>query len=175
MIAKNNKMRRRGMERLARGLALTTGSIALLAAMAADFISVIARHLGLTLLGATEFVQICVVVAISSALIVATLRGAHASVHILTERLRPATARLLARGSDLLGAVLFVLLAAGSYWMLSDTWGLDERTDILGIPLAPARVLWIAALAATAVVFLIRALGNPAAKAETEANDPDAR
>ena len=163
-----------GLERLARGVALAAGSIALLAAMAADFISVAGRHLGFSLLGGTEFVQVCVVVAISSALIVATLRGAHASVHILTERLRPATARLLARGSDLLGAVLFVLLAAGSYWMLSDTWGLDERTDILGVPLAPVRILWTAALAATSLVFLIRAM-RAAATAEPAADDADVR
>ena len=159
---------------MARGVALATGSIALLAAMAADFISVAGRHLGFSLLGATEFVQICVVVAISSALIVATLRGAHASVHILTERLPPATARFLSRCSDLLGAILFALLAAGSFWMLSDTLGLDERTDILGAPLAPARILWTAALAATALIFLIRALGA-AKTTQPAADDLDVR
>ena len=160
---------------MARGLALAAGSIALLAAMAADFISVVGRHLGFTLLGSVEFVQLCVVVAISSALIVATLRGAHASVHILTERLRPATARLLARGSDLLGAILFALLAAGSLWMLWDTWPLDERTDILALPLAPARILWTTALAATCVLFLIRALKAPSPSAEPHADLPDDR
>jgi TRAP-type transport system small permease protein len=164
-----------GLERLARGLALSAGSIALLAAMAADFISVIGRHLGFTLLGGVEFVQICVVVAISSALIVATLRGAHASVHILTERLAPSTARLLGRASDILGAILFLLLSAGSFWMLSDTWGLDERTDVLGLPLAPARILWTGALASTALVFLIRALARRTPDAQSGGDSTDGR
>ncbi len=158
------------MERSARGLALAAGSLALLAAMAADFVSVIARHLGVTLLGGVECVQLCVVVAISSALIIATLRGAHASVHILTERLPPAAARLLDRVAELLGALLFALLSAGSCWMLSDTWGLDERTDVLGIPLRPARILWTAALAATAVVFLMRAFAKSRPSANPEAD-----
>ena len=157
---------------MARGLALAAGSIALLAAMAADFISVVGRHLGFSLLGGAEFVQVCVVAAISSALIVATLRGAHASVHILTERLPAAAARLLERASDLLGAVLFAVLAAGSVWMLADTWSLDERTDILGIPLAPARMVWIAALSFTAVVFALRAL-RPASPPSEPRGDPD--
>jgi TRAP-type C4-dicarboxylate transport system permease small subunit len=165
-----------GLERLARGLALAAGSIALLAAMAADFIGVVGRHLGFTLLGGTEFVQVCVVVAISSALIVATLRGAHASVHILTERLPATVARRLGRVSDLFGALLFALLTAGSFWMLWDTWGLDERTDILGLPLAPARILWTGALAATATVFLIRAFGpHPLPAAEPHGDRADGR
>ena len=161
------------MERLARGLALGAGSIALLSAMAADFVSVVGRHLGFTLLGAVEFVQLCVVAAISSALILATLRGAHASVHILTERLPAAAATALARASNILGALLFALLAAGSFWMLSDTWGLDEHTDVLGLPLAPARIVWTGALAVTAVIFLLRAVMARPAAAEPHPSHAD--
>jgi hypothetical protein len=63
------------------------GSAALLLAMSIDAVAVLGRHLGWPLLGAIELVQACIVLAASAAIIVATLRGAHARVHILTERL----------------------------------------------------------------------------------------
>jgi TRAP-type C4-dicarboxylate transport system permease small subunit len=138
------------------------GSLALLGAMATDFIGVVGRHLGWTPLGLVEIVQLCVVGAISASIVVATLQGAHAAVHMITERLPPALARRLAQASDLLGAALFALLAAGSAWLLGDTWPLDERSDVLNLPIAPARIVWTGALLLTSAIFLVRGLRTAA-------------
>ena len=68
-------------------------------------------------------------------------------------------AAALARLSQGLGALLFAGLAAGCAWMLADTWPLDERTDVLGLPIAPERIVAILALACVSLIFLAGALG----------------
>lgn len=123
--------------------------------MAADFAGVVGRAIGWNPLGLVEVVQVCVVGAISAALVMATLEGAHAAVHMLTGRLPPRLRQVLGRLSDGLGALLFASLAAGSAWMLSDTWALDERTDVLGLPVAPERIACLVALSWVALLFLI--------------------
>ncbi|WP_165356257.1 TRAP transporter small permease subunit [Sphingosinicella sp. BN140058] len=130
------------------------GSAGLLIATAADAIAVAGRHTGFHLLGSIEVVQASVVLIASSAMVAATIVGAHASVHILTERLRPGTARRLARGAALLGTLLFLLIAAGSAWVASDLWSGFEQTELLGIPLRWLRLLWIAAALLIAMLFL---------------------
>ena len=157
------------MGRLASTIVFWIGSVALLVAMATDFAGVIARALGMSPLGLVEVVQFCVVGAISSALIIATVGGAHAAVHVLTERLPKSAARFLLRLSDLLGFGLFAVFAFGCAWMLSDTFSLNERTDVIGLPVAPARMVWIAALVIVAVVFLVRAFSKTAPEAPPEA------
>jgi TRAP-type C4-dicarboxylate transport system permease small subunit len=138
------------------------GSAGLLIATAADAIAVAGRHTGFHLLGSIEVVQASVVLIASSAMVAATIVGAHASVHILTERLRPATAQRLARGAALLGALLFLLVAAGSIWVASDLWSGFEQTELLGIKLRWLRILWIAAALLIVGLFLRSAFSRAA-------------
>lgn len=101
------------------------------------------------------------VIAASSAMIAATIVGAHASVHILTERLsKPAAARL-ARLASLLGALFFAVVVAGSAIVAAELWVGFERTELLGIPLRWLRLLWIIAAALICILF-IRAATKPA-------------
>ena len=143
-------------------LVFGAGAIALLAAMAVDFASVVGRHLGFPFLGSIELVQVCVVVAASAALVGATLSGAHAAVHVITERLPPGQRRFWARVAALLGAVFFALLAAGSAWLAADTLPGDERTELLQLPFFPFRLVWTLACAFTAILFAIQIVRPPA-------------
>src|SRR4051812_4934404 len=98
------------------GLMFLVGSAALLAAMATDFVSVICRHIHIPFVGAIEIIQPFIVFAVAAAGIAATLTRAHATVHIVTERLPPVWRARLARVSDLLGCVAFGAVAAGDLW-----------------------------------------------------------
>ena len=138
------------------------GSAGLLTATAADALAVLGRHTGVPLLGSIEVVQAAVVLIASSAMIAATLVGSHAAVHIVTERLKPAARRRLGRVAALLSALMYLVLAAGSIWVLSDLWGGHERTDLLRIPLRWLRLLWVAA-ALFIVLLFVRAAARRAA------------
>lgn len=135
-------------------LAYALGSIGLLAATAADATAVAGRHSGFQLLGSIEIVQACVVLLASSGMLIATIVGAHACVHIVTERVSKATATRLGRIADLVSAGLFAILAIGSAWVLADLWTGFERTELLQIPLRWLRLLWVGAAVAITVQFL---------------------
>lgn len=94
----------------------------------------------------------------SAAMVAATLAGAHASVHILTERLKASTAARLARVSSLISALFFVLTVVGSAWVAADLWHSFERTELLGLPLRWFRALWILAALIVAALFVRAAL-----------------
>lgn len=134
--------------------AFLIGGTGLFVAMATDAVAVLGRHTGFTLLGSIEVVQCCIVLIASSAMIFATLKGSHAAVHILTERLsQPAVARL-AKVASVLSALLFLTLVAACIWLVADMWGGHERTELLHIPITPLRLLQIVALLFVAVLFL---------------------
>lgn len=140
-----------------RRVALTTGSAALLLAMATDALAVAGRHLGFTILGTIEIVEACIVVAATSAIVITTLDHGHARVRILLERLSPSAAGGLERAADMLAALLFVVLAAGSAWLAHDLWNGHELTEVLGLPLRWFRAFWIAGSLITAAIFAVRA------------------
>ncbi len=137
------------------------GSAGLLTATAADALAVLGRHTGFALIGSIEIIQVSVVLIASSAMVAATIVGAHASVHILTERLAKPTADRLARISSGLSALIFLLLAAGSVWVASDLWSGFEQTELLGIPLRWFRVAWIAAALLIVTLFVRQAAMRP--------------
>lgn len=143
------------------------GAAGLLIAMAVDATAVVGRHVRVPLLGSIEIVQACIVMAASAAMVGATVARGHAAVHILLERVRPGTRRLLERFSDLLGAATAGLLLAGSLWIVADLWGGHEHTELLKMPLLPLRLFWCASAALMAVLFLVRAFARkPASEAE---------
>lgn len=147
--------------RLAMALA-AVGSIALLLAMAADVLAVLGRHAGIPLLGSIEFVQTCVVLAASAAMLGATLAGQHASVHLLTERLSPGARRALERCAAALSALLFAALAAGSAWVAFELWPGQEHSEVLGIPIGPLRIVWCTAALAITLAFARSAVSRRA-------------
>jgi TRAP-type C4-dicarboxylate transport system permease small subunit len=133
------------------------GSVGLLSATAVDAIAVAGRHLAFTFLGSIELVQTAAVVTATSAMVVATAVGAHASVHIVTQRLSERARLRLARWSGVLGAVLFAAIAAGSFWVAEELWPGFEQTEIIAIPLRWLRAFWILGAVLITLLFLRRA------------------
>lgn len=140
-------------ERAVRALAIVGGG-ALLSAMGIDVLAVIGRHSGFPLLGSIELVQAAVAVSAAAGLIVATIAGAHATVHILVHRLSGMPRVALDRLSWLLSALFFALVAGGSAWIALDMIGAHEESELLGIPYAPVRIVLILGTGATAAIFL---------------------
>ena len=139
--------------RLAR-LAYALGSLGLVAATASDALAVAGRHLGFRLIGSIEMVQAAVVVLASAAMLAVTIGHGHASVHMLTSRLRPTARTTLARIAALTSAAVFLLLAAGSTWILAELWHGHEQTELLHLPLRWLRLLWIVFALLIAFEFL---------------------
>ncbi|MDE2403571.1 MAG: TRAP transporter small permease subunit [Sphingomonadales bacterium] len=137
------------------------GGIGLFGATAADALAVAGRHLGFRLLGSIELVQAMVVLLGAAAMLIATLTASHAGVHIVTERLRPATAARLARVAALASGVAMLALAFGSAWVAVDMWNGFEQTELLNIPLRWLRLLWIAVALVIAARFLRNAVKAP--------------
>jgi TRAP-type C4-dicarboxylate transport system permease small subunit len=139
------------------------GAVGLLGAMLIDAGAVLGRHIGVPLLGSIELVESCVVLMASASLVGTTLGHGHASVHILTEQLSAVGRVRMRRVSDLLSAVFFAALAIGSIMVARDLWGGDERTELLGLPLAPLRMLWCASAVGIVALFIAAAVrGEPA-------------
>lgn len=124
-------------------MAYLLGGTGLLGATLADSLAVAGRHTGFNLLGSIELVQAMVVLLGTSAMLIATLVGGHASVHIVTERLAPARAVRLARLASFISGLVFLILAAGSIMVARDLWAGHEETELLHIPLRWLRLLWI--------------------------------
>jgi TRAP-type C4-dicarboxylate transport system permease small subunit len=139
-----------------RRFALILGSAALLGAMATDALSVAGRHLGFTILGTIEIVEMCIVVAATSALLITALDHGHARVRILLERLGPGATARLEQLSDALCTVVFLVLAAGSVWLASDLWSGHETTEVLDLPVRWFRVFWIVGCLICAAIFARR-------------------
>jgi TRAP-type C4-dicarboxylate transport system permease small subunit len=139
------------------------GGFALLGAMFTDFLAVIGRHTGMPLLGSIELVQMFVGVSGAMALVVATLRDSHAVVRLVLANVSARTAALMQRVNSA-GAVLFFLaLTAGSAWIAREMWGGFEETELLLLPLAPLRLLIVATLLVTTLLFARKVLtgGTP--------------
>ncbi|MFM5932324.1 MAG: TRAP transporter small permease subunit [Novosphingobium sp.] len=143
-------------------MAYLLGGAGLLGATAVDSLAVAGRHIGLPVLGSIELVQAAVVLLASSAMLIATLVGEHASVHIVTERLPAGTAARLARGASVVCALAFTLIAIGSAWICVELWDGFERTELLHLPLRWLRLLWVVFALLTAFAFARRALRSPA-------------
>lgn len=143
--------------RMPRLLVLFSGG-ALLGVMGTDFIAVIGRHVGLPLLGSIEIVQALVLIAAAGAMLATTIAGTHAVVHLLAERVSPATRDLLARFNDALSALFFLALTGASIWLAWDMIGGHEESELLRIPYAPLRIVLILACFAIACIFAGRVL-----------------
>jgi TRAP-type C4-dicarboxylate transport system permease small subunit len=133
------------------------GAAGLLFAIGADALAVLGRHLGIPLLGSIELMQAAILLAASAAMVMATIAGKHAVVHLLIDRLAPRRRMLMERVHALLGAIFFAALAAGSIWIAFDLRNGHEQSELLRIPYAPLRIVSILAVLAVAAVYLARA------------------
>jgi TRAP-type transport system small permease protein len=144
-----------------RGPLFYVGAGGLLTVMATETVSVIGRHLGRPLIGALEIIQAAILLAACAAMVSATLTSAHASVHLVIDRLSPRARDWLLRLCALLSALFFAGLAAGSLWLASDFWHAHEQSEVLGIPFRPLRLVVSLAAAAVCAVFARQAWRSP--------------
>jgi TRAP-type C4-dicarboxylate transport system permease small subunit len=142
------------------------GSAGLLCMMLVEAAAVIGRHVGMPVTGALEIVQAAIVPAACAGMLIATLRGAHAAVHMLTDRLPPAARRWIDRFGTLLAAAFFAAMCGGAAWLAAEYWDTYEQSEVLHIPFRPLRALVALTGAALALAFLHRAFrpGKPAGK-----------
>ena len=138
-------------------LAFAIGSLGLLGAMLVDFAAVVGRRSGVPLLGSIELSELCIVCMASASLLGVTLERGHASVHLLTERLSSPRKLAFARASDLLAAVFFAFVLAGSGLLVFDLWHGAEESELLQLPIMPLRVIWCASLVGIVICFIVRA------------------
>jgi TRAP-type C4-dicarboxylate transport system permease small subunit len=141
-----------------RGLLFFVGATGLVGLMVIGCVAVIGRHVRWPLLGALELAQVAIVPAACASMIIAALANAHATVHLVTDRLPARLRRVTARVSALLAGLFFGGLAVATGWLAFDFWNSFEETDVLHIPFRPLRVLVAACAAALALIFLRRAL-----------------
>lgn len=131
------------------------GGGALLLAMAIDALAVVGRWIGVPLIGSIEMVKATVCLSACAAMIVATLVKRHAHVHFLTDRIPKRFAGLFDGFSGVASACFFAAVAAGSGWLLIDSWGAFEESEILHIPYVPLRTLASATALGVSVLFLL--------------------
>jgi TRAP-type transport system small permease protein len=135
-------------------IVVIVGGFALVGAMAVDFIAVIGRQTGIPLLGSIELVQVLVGISGAMALLVATLKDSHAVVRLLMANIDARHAARLQRVNTLAAALFFLALTAGSAWILLELWNAHEETELLRLPLWPLRMLIVAALLVTSILFM---------------------
>ena len=140
-----------------RGPLFYIGAAGLLTMMLVETAAVIGRRIGIPVTGALEIAQVAIVPAACAAMLIATLQGAHAAVHMLTDRM-PESARRWAFGlGSVLAGLCFAALAGGSAWLAMEYWNSFEESEVLDIPFRPLRALVTLAAAALSLVFFHRA------------------
>jgi TRAP-type C4-dicarboxylate transport system permease small subunit len=149
-----------------RGPLFYVGSAGLLGMMVVEAASVIGRHIGVPVMGAIELVQAAIVPAACAAMLIATQRGAHAAVHMLTERLPEAARGKIARAGSVLSALFFAAMCAGGTWLSMEYWDTFEKSEVLSIPFRPLRALVALTGAALAVTFLRMAFQSKRVRSE---------
>jgi TRAP-type C4-dicarboxylate transport system permease small subunit len=141
-----------------RGVLFFVGAAGLLTTMAVETAAVIGRRIGFPVTGALEMAQAAIVPAACASMLIASGVGAHAAVHMLTDRMPVARRRLVLAAGSMLAALCFAALSAGSLWLAAEYWNSFEQTEVLHIPFRPLRAGVALAAAALAVVFFRRAL-----------------
>ena len=139
------------------GILFYIGAAGLLLVMLIETVAVIGRHVRIPLLGALELAQAAIVPAACAAMVIASLAGTHAVVHLVTERVPPHLRGALNRASSFLAALFFAALAFAAAWLTLDFWSSFEESDVLHIPFRPLRVIVAISAAALSVIFLNRA------------------
>ena len=130
------------------------GAVGLLTAMAVEVIAVLGRQIGTPLLGALEVIQTAILLTSSAAMLSATLTDAHATVHLVTDRLSPRPRLFLRRLANFLSAVFFTGLAAGALWLTLDFWNANEQSELLHISYRPLRIISFVAVAGIVALFV---------------------
>lgn len=144
-------------ERIVEAIAFGLGTCGLSLAALTDFVGVVGRHLGHPIGGTIEVFRVCSAVVVSAAIVLATISGTHASVHVLVQRMSAIWQDRSRRAGSVIAAAMFAAICVASVWLLVLTARGREETFLLNIPLWPFRVVWCVASAWVAGWFLVTA------------------
>jgi len=129
------------------------GASGLILVMLVETLAVIGRHIAWPFLGAIEIIQAAILVSACAAMVLATVSGVHATVHLLTDHLSGAWKSALQRLAALFSALFFIGLACGATCLANEFWNAQEETELLHISFRPLRVLTAVAVASVVFVF----------------------
>ncbi|HUT50707.1 MAG TPA: TRAP transporter small permease [Alphaproteobacteria bacterium] len=117
---------------------------------------VIGRKLGYPINGVFDLTHFTVLTMTFLGMAYCGFHGAHVSIELLYQRLGPATRRILDRGINLVGCVIFLVIAWRTYLQSDLVREINESSQLLEIPYYP--FYWLAALGSLmfALVMLLR-------------------
>ena len=147
-----------------RGPLFYIGAIGLVTATVIDTIAVSGRWLSLPLHGALEIIQAAVLLTACASMVIATLEGTHATVHLLLNRVGPRMQRLLSRVASVIGVVFFAGLTVASVWLTIEHWDGHEESELLHIPFRPLRILCSLSMLIIVAVFAYRVIKPKASR-----------
>jgi TRAP-type C4-dicarboxylate transport system permease small subunit len=134
------------------------GAAGLMTAMLVEALAVLGRLIGMPVLGALEIIQAAILLTASTSMLSATLVRAHATVHLVLDRLSPPLRAVFERAAALVSAALFAVLTYAAIWLTAEAWYEFEHSEVLRIPFRPLRIVAVVMTAAVAVVFAYQAV-----------------
>lgn len=132
---------------MAVGAAFLTGMMILIVA------NVIYRLFGHVIPGSYEISTLMIVVTVAFALAYAAVQKTHVFVRILVLRFSDRRQAILTIFTSLISLSTWAFIAWASWIALSNKW-LGELTDLLDVPYLPFRIIFVAGVALTCVVYL---------------------
>ena len=91
-------------------------------------------------------------------------RHGHGSVQLITECGSPRLAGWVGCAAVLLGAHRFGLIGLGSLIVSHDLWNGGERSELLSLPYAPLRLIFVGSTALVVLLLLGSAVRRPGAR-----------
>ena len=140
-------------------LAIYLGAAALILLLVLTITNILFRLGGLILSGSYELAEMIIPVVAVSAILIATLHGAHVAVDLvvdqLSERMRRRTAILV----TLCGAAYWAAMTYASAGIAAANTRLGEYTELFSLPIAPLRWLWVFISSSVALILFATAIG----------------
>lgn len=118
------------------GLSALIGSAALAVLVGVILVDVIGSQFGMPIYGALDVTIMSMVIVVFGGMALCDRRGGHISVDLLERKFPPAMNRAIDAGSALLGAVIFVTLAAAVWESAKISEMLNLSTNLLRLPKA---------------------------------------
>jgi TRAP-type C4-dicarboxylate transport system permease small subunit len=134
------------------------GAVALVLLGLLITVSVLVRATGGVIKGNSEIGEMLIIVVASCALVAATLSDGHPHIHMIVEKISSSLRRKIALAITCLGAIFWAAAAWMNGLVAIENTKLIEETEILRIPLAPFRLVWIAALALVTALLVAKAI-----------------
>jgi len=136
--------------------ALVPAGACILGVMVLIVVGVIVRVSGSIVAGVYELTEIAIVPTVGVGLAYTALKDGHIKVSIVTEKLPDHIERIFIVVTNLVSAVVWGVIVWANIDILMARWS-TERSELLHIPYAPFRFIWVCGLVLFCIVFLVNA------------------